>query len=1198
MKDEEFGIFERHADLPGDVRVLNEDREGRLWIGTGGGLFRWDGKSLQAFARPGGQPAEPVNDLLAEPDGSIMVGWAEGEPLRWDGSAFQRVFVPGQFPAANGVRSLVRDASGLLWCGLLNGGLIRLNGDGSLTTSEQRIGLPAATVVRSLFLDRAGKLLAGTSGGLYEFLGTGFVRSETIDSLVTGDIHDLFQDAEGSLLVASEQGAMLLSGESVRTFRSLDGLSVDDARCLLLDRQGVLWIGSDSGGLSRIREGRLDRISLRSTDPAQEPPVISLEQRKDGSMAVGTGKGVFLVSEGQSRPAPEGWHCSDQAIRAIIEDRQGNVWLGGETLGLAVIQPDGTRRTFPAGVKPPSGAVRALLEDATDGVWVGTDDGLTLVQTTKTTNFGKAEGLPHKAVQTLMRKEDGSIWIGTAGGLARWKDGRMKAWTVDDGLRDERIFSMVDDRAGGLWISCPAGVFWVRFSELEMDLGSKDIPIVSAMLGPRHGIIGGTFKGGSQPAGALGRDGELYFPSPSGLVVLDPRVFKVPSEAPRVVIDRLEFNNSRVRLRDGEYRISPGRGLLAIKFSALSFKDSLQNRFRYRLEGFDSDWVTVNLRRDTLYTNLAPGPYRFQVIACNSDGVWNREGVTAMIRVLPFYHQTLWFRAGVGMLTIFLLGLGYWYRVRLLRQQQRALAEQVEDRTRDLRREIDQRLKTEEQLRRTSELLSRAFRASPVPMMLCRLDDGRVVEGNPGLAELTGRSLEGMISQTDTDLGLWPSAAEREAVFSEIRAGRTVRNREFIFKSPRGARQLLLSAEHFELPSGRHVLFVVLDITDRSVLQQQLHRLQKVEAIGTLAAGIAHDFNNLLTIIGGHVSLILDVSALAEEDRDALEQVRTAVNRAAKLTQQLLAYSRRQQLDVRPFQLNSLVVRLTGLLGPVMGEMVRVIHRLDPVSPPVVGDEHQIEQVVINMAVNARDAMPRGGELRLSTDVVEMLDTAKLRDSEALPGRYVRLTVEDTGTGMDEATLARVFEPFFTTKEVGRGTGLGLATAFGIVKQHQGWIDVRSELGRGSTFELFLPAGTPAKDHSVAPASKERDPVGGECVLVAEDEPSVRHFVTTVLARKGFRVLSAESGPEALKVARSHEGKIDLLLTDFVMPDGMTGRELADELLKERTDLKVIISTGYSTELVGLRTVQDLTIIRKPFEADDLLRVIRLTLRG
>ncbi|MFO1452467.1 MAG: two-component regulator propeller domain-containing protein [Opitutaceae bacterium] len=1197
MKNEVFGVFERHADLPGDVAALAEDAGGRLWIGTTRGLYCWDGRTLEAVRHPAATAPQAVASLLTEPDGSIIVGWRDRPPLRWDGSEFHLLIPERRFPFGAGVHSLVRDANGVLWCGLRPSGVLGLKPDGSVTAESELAGLPSHVVIRAWLRDRSGKLFAGTSDGLFEFRDGRFDRMTSTSSPIVENVRDLFQDAEGSLIVGSEQGALLISGESVRLVRGATGMSPDDTRSVMMDRDGWLWIGSDSSGLSRMRDGRLERMRLRSSNPAVEPGVLAMEQRRDGSLVTGTTDGVYLIAEGKATAAPATWGVGETAIRAIVEDPQGNLWLGGETLGLVIIQADGSRRADAPDARLPTGGVRCLLASKTGGTWVGTDTGLLHVRPEGNQHYGRVPGgLPHESVQALLQTDDGTLWIGTAGGLARLRHGRMRHWTHADGLRDERIFSLIDDRSGGIWINSPSGIYGVRIADLEGGPEGSGMPVGSAILGARYGIIGGTYRGGAQPATARGKSGELYFTSASGLVVLDPRSFAPAVQPPKVVLDRVEFNNSRVKLRNGEFQAGPGSGLLAIKFSALSFRDSQLNQFRYRLEGVDADWVSVNRRRDTLYTNLAPGLYRFQVLASNSDGVWNLEGVTARIRILPRFYQTLWFQTGAGATLAALLALGYWIRFRLLRLRQRELERQVAERTRDLQHEVDQRLRTEEQLRHTSDLLARAFRASPVPLMLCRVDDGTVIEANAGLAELAGSPLEQVLGKPDSGLGLWPSPGERNAVFSEIRSGRTVHNRELRVMRASGERRLLMSAEDFELSTGHHALFVVLDITERSALELQVHRLQKVEAIGTLAAGVAHDFNNLLTIIGGHVSLILDASQLTTEDRDALDQVRIAVTRAAKLTQQLLAYSRRQQLDVKPFLVNPMVLRLAGLLAPVLGETIQVVHQLDPALPAAVGDEHQIEQVVINMAVNARDAMPQGGELRLATSVVDLTNRNPPRDADALPGRYVRLTVEDTGSGMDAETLARVFEPFFTTKGVGRGTGLGLATAFGIIKQHQGWIDVRSEPGHGTTFEVFLPATTVSVTPPPSTTPPRRAAPGGECILVAEDEASVRQFVRSILIRQGYQVLEASSGPDALRVARSHDGRIHVLLTDFVMPEGMNGRELSDILLQERPTLKVIVCTGYSTELVGLGSTRNLTVIRKPFEADELLATLHRVL--
>jgi two-component system, cell cycle sensor histidine kinase and response regulator CckA len=1197
MRAGEFGVFEANDRLPGEIRALAEDRAGTLWIGTGEGVFTWDGRTLSALTPPGAERGALVNALLAEADGSMIVGWSRAAPQRWNGSAFLPVFPDAPTAPPAGVRALARDGRGDLWCGSFSGGLTRLGTDGTVTHLPDPPGIASGAVVRALFRDREGRLFAGTTRGLFVLVDSTFTRVTGSGMPVTSDVHQIHQDAEGSLWVATNRGALHLSGPSFRVIDSRNGLASEKVRCVLPDSRGTLWVGTDSGGLHRMLGGEVRSVPLRGPRPAEEPTVFSLTELAPDRILVGTASGAYVACGENAEPAPVAWNVADFAIRAAVRDRAGDLWIGGEGLGLIRLAADGRRHAVIDPGDGPAGSVRALLEDASGGLWVGTDAGLLHLAPAGRRVFRQSDGLPNDAVQALYQTADGAIWIGTARGLARWKDGRLQAWRSADGLRDERIFSLVDDGRGNLWLGCPAGIYRIPLAELESQAGSRAYPVGSAVFGSRHGLVGGVFHGGAQPASARDAAGQLLFPSPAGLVVIDPRLLTVDTQEPPVVIERVEYRNSRVRLRDGVYVVGPARGALEIKFSALSFKDSSQNIFRYRLEGVDPEWVSVRGRRSTLYTNLAPGTYQFQVIASNSDGVWNRDGATALIRVLPLYHQTLWFRTLLGAGVAGLLGGSVWLRLRRLRLRQALLARTVEERTADLRREIDQRLAAEAGLRKSAELLSRAFRASPVPLMLCRLDDGRIVEANPGLAALMDRPLAEVLGHPERELGFWPPDPFRESLLAEIRAGRAVRNRELVLARKGGPRNLLLSSEAFDLPSGPHVLHVILDITDRAALENQLRQLQKIEAVGTLAAGIAHDFNNLLTVIRGHVALLIEGASAGEAERESLAHIGAAADRAARLTQQLLAYSRQQHLDVRAFALNALVVRVTVLLRPVMGETIRIVHRLGSGLPLAMGDEHQIEQVVVNMAVNARDAMPRGGELRLLTEVIAVGPAALARNPEARAGHFLRLTVEDTGTGIDPALLPRIFEPFFTTKEVGRGTGLGLATAFGIVKQHQGWIEVRSEQGRGSAFEIYLPVVETPAGVREAPASAPADsPSRDACILLAEDEPTVRKLIRRVLEREGYALLVAATGPEALELAQATPGRIDVLLTDFIMPDGLTGLELAEILRRNRPDVKVIVCTGYSPDLIAPGTPAGVAVLRKPFSPAELLDAVRTAL--
>ena len=385
------------------------------------------------------------------------------------------------------------------------------------------------------------------------------------------------------------------------------------------------------------------------------------------------------------------------------------------------------------------------------------------------------------------------------------------------------------------------------------------------------------------------------------------------------------------------------------------------------------------------------------------------------------------------------------------------------------------------------------------------------------------------------------------------------------------------------------------DVTSQKQLEEQLRQSQKMEAIGQLAGGVAHDFNNILTVIQGHASLLGAGAKLTGVWARSAQQIGQAAERATGLTRQLLAFSRRQVMKLRCLDMNQVVSNMNDMLARLLGEDIalQISHSGQPAL--VQADSSMLEQVLLNLAVNARDAMPKGGQLALRISVVELQTHPLPRHPEAQAGTFVCLTASDNGCGIARENLPRVFEPFFTTKEIGKGTGLGLATVYGIIKQHQGWIEVESEIEKGTTFKVFLPASKdvlrPAAEHP-----EERPVKGGtETILVVEDEAPVRELVCSLLERQGYRILQAESGRKALEVWKTSKNGIDLLLTDLVMPDRMNGRELAERLWAERPNLKVIFTSGYSVDVVGKDFVlrSGLNYLQKPYPPQKLALAVR-----
>ncbi|MGO8701218.1 MAG: PAS domain S-box protein [Limisphaerales bacterium] len=389
-------------------------------------------------------------------------------------------------------------------------------------------------------------------------------------------------------------------------------------------------------------------------------------------------------------------------------------------------------------------------------------------------------------------------------------------------------------------------------------------------------------------------------------------------------------------------------------------------------------------------------------------------------------------------------------------------------------------------------------------------------------------------------------------------------------------------------------IWMFRDMTERRQLESQLRQAQKMEAIGQLAGGIAHDFNNILCANLMHLGLLQQNPQLTVGVKKSLEEVGREILRAANLTRQLLLFSRQQAARIESWELDTLIDDLLNMLRRLLGENIEVTFQSGTASSWVSADAGMIQQVVMNLCINARDAMPSGGRLILETRGVEIEAPTEVSHAEARPGRFVCLSVTDTGCGMDEAVLAKIFVPFFTTKEVGKGTGLGLATVYGIVKQHQGWIEVESELGQGSCFRVYFPASRPLC--SAGTSSVEANVEGGsETILLVEDELFLRQLTALSLRKLGYAVFEAGNGLEALKVWEEHHQKIALLLTDMKMPGEMTGLDLAVRLKRDKDSLKVISCSGYNADLKDslLAAGREIDHSPKPFTPNALAKIVR-----
>ena len=491
------------------------------------------------------------------------------------------------------------------------------------------------------------------------------------------------------------------------------------------------------------------------------------------------------------------------------------------------------------------------------------------------------------------------------------------------------------------------------------------------------------------------------------------------------------------------------------------------------------------------------------------------------------------------------------------------------------------------------EKFSKAFKSSPAAMAITRLSDGKFIDVNDRWLDLTKLNREEAIGRTPVELGIFESAEDREKLVKVIRKRGFIRGRSLKFALAGRMLDTLVSVELIELDGQSLLISSILDVTELKNVTEQLQQAQKMELIGSLAGGVAHDFNNLLTIIKGYcefASRRVPTGELAEE----IHQIREAADRAAELTRKLLAFSRRQILQPRAISLNAVLSPIENMLRRILGEKIELMTSLAPDLGTVDVDPVQMEQVVLNLAVNARDAMPSGGKLLFETKNLELSVAYPQKGFEIPAGRYILLTVSDTGTGIKPEHLDRIFEPFFTTKEVGSGTGLGLSTVYGIVRQSGGWISVYSQAGWGTTFKVWLPRIDSLAEPFQRSEKRLEELSGTETVLVVDDDRGVRELTAKILGQCGYQVITSSSGDEALRRAGEFEGEIHLLITDVVMPK-IDGGELAQRLKAQRPDVKVLYMSGYprlphlSESAVDLSEV----ILAKPFTPTDLAREAR-----
>ncbi len=1058
-----------------------DDPTGVLWVGTDRGLNRFD-DSADSFVRYSGEQ-------------------------------------PGADDAGGDkVRSILQDRAGIVWFGTVDSGLVRLDPITGATTrfvnDPADSSSPVGNRIYAILQDRQGQLWVGTDGGLslLDSATGSFARYEHVaadpSSLSQSDVRSLYQDEGGVMWVGtggkglSKWNPVTASFQHYKTESTPGrvGLSNDTISSFSEDAHGNLWIGTVGGGLNR-----LDRASGTYTVFAAEPEnpdslsddrVMALTHDRDGALWIATVRGglnrydpVSKTFRAYKNEPGDPTSLGSNGVMSLFVDREATLWVG--TYGGGLNRFDAESETFTRFLHDPNDStslsddrVTSIAEDAGGKLWIGTVRGGLNRYDPGTGTFVRYEHDPDARTSLSsnfvmsLHAADRILWVGTLdAGLNRLDIGdstlssrpTFRRYSERDGLPNDAIYGIEAGVGDALWLSTNRGLS--RFEPGTDSFTNYDVS---------HGLQSNEFNGGAHYRSP---SGELFFGGFNGFNAFRPQRTRTNRHAAPVVLTSFSKFNKPVVLEQEPseletIELSYRDYVFSFEVALLDYTAPHENRYPYILEGFSDEWIDLGTRRNVTFTNLDPANYVLRVRAANNDGMWSDQEVVLPFSISPPLWLTWW---AYGLYGLLVVGAGaqvvHVQNQKLKRRERysRQLEQQVEERTAQLG---EQNVRLEQRGVEMAEIngflqqevseherTGRALRASEqryldlydhAPDMFATVDaaTGIVVQCNLTLTSSLSCSREEIVGLHINELHHSDCGAGLDAAFEQIRASGEVHDVELRLM-PRDGEEihvsLNMSATHNTGDTDMHCRLVWRDITERNRLEEELRHAGQLNAIGQLAGGIAHEFNNLLMGIHGFTDL-LTMSVTEPEPLADLEKIRECATRATGLTGQLLTFSRRQ--PVRPIivDLNECVRRASELLDPIIGEVIELELNCAPEVGVVSADPGQLEQVLLNLAINARDAMPQGGRLTIETEVDTLEETGEVE-----AGRYARLSVVDTGEGIDEETLGHVFEPFFTTKDQGDGVGLGLAMVYGAIKQHNGHIQMSSRVEEGTSVTIHLP---------------------------------------------------------------------------------------------------------------------------------------------
>ncbi len=1127
------GIFSDYRPpgvLPdGDIRTIFETRGRQLFLGSDDFLYLIEDRPKEIRRR-----TSWINSILEDADGTLWMGGAKALYAYRDGvlSRYARNLLNAS--------ALIWDRDGNLWAGAVNGLYVMKHRNPELQRVARR---EIAGEVNAVLQDRNGSLWAATSAaGLVRMAGDAVSAFTAADGLRDNQVLSLYEDPEGSLWVGTAAGLDRFRETKLTTLTVKEGLPANPTTLAAETRDGTLYVMCPSGGLARIRDGTVTALTAKDGLPSLY--ASGMFEAKDGSLWMGD-LGLTRYKDGKFTHY-SGKGLANHWVSAIAEDDEGLIFTTDETLAWRF--KDGavlpfTIRGETTALSAPGNYTFTIYRDPAGTLWFGTVQGLF--------KFARG-GAPAKARQSQVSfpvtsiSDDGrgSLWLGgRVPGLTRFdiRDGRVTRYTKRSGLFDGYVTRALPDDAGNLWISGPNGIYVASFRDLNDFRDGRISAIRTTRYGTADGMITREASDpAKQPGGWRTHDGRLWFTTQKGIVVVDPKHLPSNDRVPPVVIEEVLANGALLPAAGGS-RIPAGKNKLEFHYTSLSMRVPSRVQFKFKLEGYDQDWVDAGPRRVAYYTNLSPGAYRFRVIACNDDGVWNREGASLGFVLEAHYYQTGWFR-GLCMLIVFNLAVaGHRLYTRQLRARAADLARMVEERTKDLR---EQRA-----------FLRQVIDIAPISIFV-KDAAGRFTLVNQTMAEMHDSTIGNLIGKTHAEI---TGVAEDAETFrqDDLQVMTTLRQSLIPERKMTNAAGRVRWLQIVKRPlfddrgQPRHLLGVATDITQLRAAKEAAEAASRSKS--EFLANMSHEIRTPMNGILGMTELALD-TRLTEEQREYLGMVKTSADALLTVINDILDFSKieagKLDLDPLPFNLRDHLaqsVRPLSLRSRQKGLELTCDVRPE-VPDQVVADPTRLRQIVINLVGNAIKFTERG-EIGITVAV----------ESREAEHTLLHFMVRDTGIGIPPDKQHAIFEAFSqadgsTARRFG-GTGLGLTISSRLVEMMGGRIWLESAPGQGSCFHFTARAG-------VANASGTAEPVAqtglaGLRVLVVDDHATNGRITGEILERWRMRPVLAASGGEAIarfQEAQRSAAPFDLLLTDIHLPD-LDGFTLV-ERLSQKGDLR------------------------------------------